>query len=187
MSSALTRAELPGVVTDKNRPHDAVIRLSADVTSVPSIFVVKVDGRVLKDAVARVRMAIEANGIRVDEVEATTAGGKPTERRARPGGGPEAVWALAIGSLRAPEQQGPRGRRHGPAGRSAENRDRRAGQGDTLVVVNVEAPSMPSAQAAGSPPRRTASRSPRPGRPRPPLTSARGQLAVQRLAADDIA
>jgi hypothetical protein len=176
VSGALTRAGYQ-VVTNKGRPHDAVVRLSADVTSVPSIFVVKVDGRVLKDAVARVRLAIEADGIRIDEVEATTPGGNPTK--------PDALDRVTIElvngvsrSLRlarlaekgkpgveVAQKNEPRAK---PGAASSGEIPRLPGGAEPLVVVNVEAPGQPALPKTGSsgppsPPSANSAEKPKPG------------------------
>jgi hypothetical protein len=150
VSGALTRAGYQ-VVTSKNRPHDVVVRLSADVTSVPSIFVIKVDGKVLKDAVARVRLALEADGIRVDEVEATTTGGKPTK--------PEALDRVAVELVNGLSQSqrlarlAEKGRPRSDVAQKGDAAPRPvSGGGDPLVVVNVEAPQLPKGGGGNAPP-----------------------------------
>lgn len=150
VSGALTRAGYQ-VVTSKNRPHDVTVRLSADVTSVPSIFIIKVDGRVLKDAVARVRLVLEADGIRVDEVEATTPGGKPTKPEALDRIAVELVNGLSQSQRLARLADKSKGRsdvaQKGDAGpRPA------SGGGDPLVVINVEQPALPKGGGVATPP-----------------------------------
>ena len=147
VSGALTRAGYQ-VVTSKSRPHDVVVRLSADVTSVPSIFIIKVDGKVLKDSVARVRLAVEADGLRVDEVEATTPGGNPTKPAALDRVTIELVNGLAQSQrlARLAEKNRPRSK----VAQKGEGPPRpMSGGGDPLVVINVEQPTLPPLPKGG--------------------------------------
>lgn len=76
VSSALTKAGFQ-VVTDKAQRHDAVVKVSANVTLIPSFMTMQVNGKIVKNAQARVKLNLEANGTKLDQVEADSSGGNP--------------------------------------------------------------------------------------------------------------
>jgi Caspase domain len=93
VGAALTKAGFQ-VVTDKAQKHDAAIKVSANVTFVPSVFVMQVNGKIVKNARARVHLALEAGGARIDQVEGDTPGGNPSTQEALDGVTAELVNAL---------------------------------------------------------------------------------------------
>ncbi len=76
VSSALTRAGFQ-VVTDKAQRHDAVVKVSANVTLMKSFVTMQVNGKIVKDALARVKLNIEAGGTKLDQIQADSSGGNP--------------------------------------------------------------------------------------------------------------
>jgi hypothetical protein len=76
VSSALTKAGFQ-VVTDKAQRHDAVVKVSANVTLIPSFMTMQVNGKIVKNAAARVKLNLEAGGTKLDQVEADSTGGNP--------------------------------------------------------------------------------------------------------------
>lgn len=76
VSSALTKAGFQ-VVTDKAQRHDAVVKVSANVTLLPSFMTMQVNGKIVKNALARVKLNLEANGTKLDQIEADSSGGNP--------------------------------------------------------------------------------------------------------------
>jgi hypothetical protein len=129
VSSALTKAGFQ-VVTDKAQRHDAEVKVSANVTLVPSFMTMQVNGKIVKNAAARVKLNLETGGSKLDQVEADSTGGNPEAQDAL-----DRVTAQLVNELEASKRVATFAKKGAPAA-------------DAVADASADEPADPAPDAA---------------------------------------